>query len=170
MGVDGERYEDHRVVATAYDDLQGTDAMVQFMNEGNIRFMPEAYAVEIIAEPTKEQYAAIEELSKNAENGISVEIDDELGRGSNVVFSRPELVVPYIKGKFSGNNSEYHDTMMQFYQFSRKDSEGNELSDGQVEYFKNSKVRDGNGNLLVMYHGTEEDFTVFKTNPFITEE
>lgn len=43
------------------------------------------------------------------------------------------------------------------------DSEGNELSDKQQEYFKDSKVRDGNGNLMVMYHGTPYgDFTVFK--------
>lgn len=43
------------------------------------------------------------------------------------------------------------------------DSEGNELSDQQQEYFKDSKVRDENGNLMVMYHGTPYgDFTVFK--------
>lgn len=34
------------------------------------------------------------------------------------------------------------------------DSTGRELSAGQREYFKDSKVIDGNGNLLVMYHGT----------------
>ena len=43
------------------------------------------------------------------------------------------------------------------------DTEGNELSDQQQEYFKDSKVRDENGNLMVMYHGTPYgDFTVFK--------
>jgi hypothetical protein len=41
------------------------------------------------------------------------------------------------------------------------DSEGNELSTQQAEYFKNSKVRDENGHLRVVYHGTFEDFTVF---------
>ena len=34
------------------------------------------------------------------------------------------------------------------------DSTGRELSAEQQEYFKDSKVIDGNGNLLVMYHGT----------------
>lgn len=34
------------------------------------------------------------------------------------------------------------------------DSDGNELSPAQAEYFKDSKVRDDNGNLLVVYHGT----------------
>lgn len=37
----------------------------------------------------------------------------------------------------------------------KRDSEGNKLSDQQQEYFKNSKVRDEDGNLLVVYHGTE---------------
>ena len=49
------------------------------------------------------------------------------------------------------------------------DSEGRTLTRQQQEYFKDSKVRDKNGNLLVMYHGTEanvgipEDFwfTIF---------
>ncbi len=34
------------------------------------------------------------------------------------------------------------------------DSDGNSLTKEQQEYFKDSKVRDKNGNLLVVYHGT----------------
>lgn len=41
------------------------------------------------------------------------------------------------------------------------DSTGRELSAEQREYFKDSKVRDEGGNLLVVYHGTDADFTVF---------
>ena len=42
------------------------------------------------------------------------------------------------------------------------DSEGNELSLGQLDYFKDSKARDENGNLKAMYHGTENTgFTIF---------
>ena len=48
--------------------------------------------------------------------------------------------------------------------YSLKDSEGNTLSKEQQEYFKDSKVRDENGNLLVMYHGTSNGgFTWFDT-------
>ena len=46
-------------------------------------------------------------------------------------------------------------------QYSLKDSEGNELSEAQAEFFKDSKVRDEKGNLRVMWHGTASDFTVF---------
>ena len=43
-----------------------------------------------------------------------------------------------------------------------QDSEGRELSAEQQEFFKDSKVRDENGNLLVMYHGTTQGgFTEF---------
>ena len=45
--------------------------------------------------------------------------------------------------------------------FSRRDTEGNELSQKQQEFFKDSVVRDKSGNLLVVYHQTENDFTVF---------
>ena len=45
------------------------------------------------------------------------------------------------------------------------DSNGNVLTEAQSEYFKDSKVRDSDGNLLVVYHGTRKaDFTEFKRN------
>lgn len=45
--------------------------------------------------------------------------------------------------------------------YSLKDSQGNELTKEQQEYFKDSKARDENGNLMVVYHGTNADFNVF---------
>lgn len=50
------------------------------------------------------------------------------------------------------------------------DSDGNNLSAEQQEFFKNSKVRDENGNLLVMYHGTPSaGFTKFKSGSYFTQ-
>ena len=51
------------------------------------------------------------------------------------------------------------------------DSNGNNLSPQQSEYFKDSKVRDENGNLIPVYHGTNDaGFTEFKrTNNFYTD-
>ena len=46
--------------------------------------------------------------------------------------------------------------------YSDRDSDGNHLTKQQQEFFKDSKVRDENGNLIPMYHGTNNpDFTVF---------
>lgn len=47
--------------------------------------------------------------------------------------------------------------------FSLRDSMGRELTAAQQEYFRDSQVRDADGNLLVMYHQTEGAFTVFDT-------
>ena len=42
-----------------------------------------------------------------------------------------------------------------------EDSQGRELTEAQREYFKDSKVVDGEGRLLTLYHGTGTEFTVF---------
>ena len=45
------------------------------------------------------------------------------------------------------------------------DSDGKQLTEGQREYFKDSKMRDDNGNLKVMYHGSQDaGFHVFDSN------
>ena len=46
----------------------------------------------------------------------------------------------------------------------KTDNKGRELSTQQQEYFKDSKVRDENGNLLTMYHGTSASFSTFDIN------
>lgn len=55
--------------------------------------------------------------------------------------------------------------------FSISDTAGRQLSEEQAEYLKDSKVRDENGNLKVMYHGTPNgDFTVFKDGTYFTDD
>lgn len=46
--------------------------------------------------------------------------------------------------------------------FSVFDSNGNRLSENQQKYFANSKVRDKNGNLKIMYRGGNNSDTVFR--------
>lgn len=45
--------------------------------------------------------------------------------------------------------------------YSLSDNDGKKLTNEQNEFFKDSKVRDENGNLKVMHHGSPETFTVF---------
>ena len=56
----------------------------------------------------------------------------------------------------SGNDTARIEALnsLEDVKFSLKDSSGRTLTKGQQEYFKDSKVRDENGNLLVVYHGT----------------
>ena len=42
------------------------------------------------------------------------------------------------------------------------DSEGNELTEAQQKFFRNSEVRNEYGELIPVYHKTTEEFTVFK--------
>jgi hypothetical protein len=43
-----------------------------------------------------------------------------------------------------------------------RDSTGRELTPEQVEFFKDSKVRDADGKLIPVYHGTPNRFTTFR--------
>lgn len=53
-------------------------------------------------------------------------------------------------------------TLSKDTRYSITDSDGNELSDGQVEYFKNSQARDEQGRLVPVYHSTYNGgFTIF---------
>ena len=47
------------------------------------------------------------------------------------------------------------------FQLQDVDSEGNNLTDQQKEFFKDSKIVTKDGNLKVMYHGSPNKFTVF---------
>ena len=64
--------------------------------------------------------------------------------------------------KYSMQESEKNSGSFKF------DNKGRELSKEQQEYFKNSKVRDENGNLQEVYHGSNTDgitiFDIDKTN------
>ena len=71
------------------------------------------------------------------------------------------------KGTITNNNKNVNSTndnsQHSFRQPPTTDTSGRQLSKGQSEYFKNSAVRDGKGNLMVMYHGTPYGgFTQFK--------
>jgi hypothetical protein len=46
------------------------------------------------------------------------------------------------------------------------DSQNRKLSKGQQEYFKDSKIRDREGNLLRVYHATDSEFTIFDKGRF----
>lgn len=62
----------------------------------------------------------------------------------------------------SVSESRNQNTQKEQGQFSLStDSTGRQLSRGQQEYFKDSKIRDEQGRLKVMYHGTDNEFTIF---------
>ena len=55
--------------------------------------------------------------------------------------------------------------------YSFRDTRGRELSAQQQEYFKDSKIRDEQGRLMVMYHGTPNgQHTTFRSGSYFTPE
>lgn len=61
----------------------------------------------------------------------------------------------------SDSISESGENVKPRYSLKETDSRGRELTQKQKEFFKDSKVRDSSGQLLVLYHQTEGEFTVF---------
>ena len=53
--------------------------------------------------------------------------------------------------------------------YSTKNSEGTELTEAQIEYFKNSKVRDDNGNLLIAFNSNQAKY-IENQNPTANED
>jgi len=173
----GYRTVDHRDIFYDIDGSYGTDAMVEFMQRGNIRVMPEQPGINLQIEPTEAQYRQIQNLIetlgwKNKE--FSVDFDNANGDTIDNLYYEGNVsarkVISDIQYYFKEGKTPYQSELSKFRYSLREnatDSEGRKLSKKQLEFFKDSKVVDENGNLLVVYHGTFERFNVFdisKTN------
>lgn len=75
---------------------------------------------------------------------------------------KSQVVVAFESNQFkSVDNIGTFDSENPDIRYSDRDSEGNQLTKEQVEFFKDSKVRDENGNIVVVYHGTVREFYTF---------
>lgn len=97
---------------------------------------------------------------------ITKDLTSRYGENPRYAFLRDVSmsIIPQKSDLSSGSskNSTENDISVQGgTKLSISDSTGKELTKGQQEYFIDSKVRDKNGNLKVMYHGTNESFTTF---------
>ena len=120
----GSRGQDHRAIGTIFaSDISGSEAMLKFMEQGNIRIMAETPGIDINskAEPTKEQYAQIRKFAAAyaKEEFFGVDFTDERG---NTIGSleydgrvRPDRVINDIKHFYE--TGEVRDQgISQFYQ------------------------------------------------------
>lgn len=89
---------------------------------------------------------------------------------TNAFNTKTKLKQWYKKNGFvenSGKNADFtiSDTMYKVPEINNTqkatDNQGRQLSKQQQEFFLNSKVRDKNGNLKTVYHGTDTKFTIF---------
>ena len=94
------------------------------------------------------------------------ELKEYLNKKNKIVITGEEMKKKAISQRGSGSLVPSHLNDMAFFTdsilnpgenvkelFFDKDSSGRELSEGQQKYFKDSTVRDDNGNLKVVYRG-----------------
>lgn len=122
----------------------------------------EGNKIDIEEEPSSKQYEALEkvlDIFYNQNNIYPVEIMTKT-KANDYSFEDyfPNDILNKIKEYYiTGRLDEELEEMSGEY-----DSEGNELTKEQAQFFKNSKVRDKQGRLLVCYHGTNNEFDEFK--------
>lgn len=78
----GYRTVDHRDIFDIYENVNGTEAMIEFMARGNIRVSPENPGINLQVEPTEEQYRLIQDFVERVgfkEECFSVDFDDKFG-------------------------------------------------------------------------------------------
>lgn len=168
------RGTDHRGIAEVLDTpsgVSGTEALTAFMNAGNIRIMDTG--IDISVEPNEKQISVLRDYIASRNGEIYVDFSKEDGspagsarysKGTSVSRILADINNYFEDGTIPENT---YNAMSDFLYQNRRntDSEGNELTLEQQEYFKDSKVRDDEGRLMVMYHGTPTGgFTVFKND------
>lgn len=169
-GSDGSTREvDHRDIQEVLPDKNnGYDSVIRMVNNGNIRLKPEIGGIEISQMPTPTQEIRLSRYIQyhltHGYKDITVDYDNMGTKARSDYYDSSydaKTILNDIKNYYRGGNQS---DLMKFHTaYSAKvDSEGRELTDAQARYFMYSQVRDENGKLKVMYHGTETGgFTIF---------
>jgi hypothetical protein len=172
----GLRDVQHRQIEQVFGDtdITGHKAINRFIAEGNVRIKASAPGIEISSTTpiTNAQYKTIKDFINHTfrtKKYINVDITDVDGNNVGSLeysvydYEAKDIIYDIERYYRTGQIPKVNNASSSVY-YSLSDSNGNKLSEGQQEYFKDSKVRDENGNLKVMYHGTSKGgHTVFDT-------
>ena len=175
------RQVDHRDVQEVLDDRgnNGVNAMIDMIGNGNIRLMPEVGGINLAVKPNAAQVSQLRGYINHFKGEIVVDIDkvggDTIHSFSYTRGTSSSKILADIKAYFEGGvvpeQQAKDETDIRQFLYSERDSQGNELSEEQKEFFKDSKVRDENGNLLVVYHGTPNGaHNTFRTGSYFTPD
>lgn len=189
-GRSGYRVLDHRDIFDMYSDIDGSDAMIEFMSRGNIRVIPESPAINLQIEPTEAQYKQIQSLVetlgwKNKE--FTVDFDnqygdtvDSLSYNGNVSARK---VVADIQYYFKEGKIPYQSELSQF-RYALTDEQGEALRKRNVSGDRYLDAEDLAYEIMayggritsdakaVLYHGTtaEAAAQIRKTGKMIGKE
>ena len=174
----GSRGQDHRAIGAIYADTDGTAALNRFVNDGNIRIVPESPGLDLSAttEPTKEQYATIRKfIYQYANQGyFSIDISDQDGRvvGSLEYENRinPTRIIGDLQHYYATGEIRQPSSLEGFRYSVSEDSEGRDVPAELQDLLQFSKVRDEGGHLIPMYHGTPNgSITQFNAGTYFTD-
>lgn len=142
----GYRSMDHRDVSELYDaeGVGGTDAMIKFMNEGNIRISPEMGGINLQSMPTKAQFDKLQSFVRKNGGEVTIDFDDANGntlhsieypQGTDPVRINNDIKRYYNEGKVP----EISET--QRFSFSRKDDVSVTPEDAKKLQKQNDKLK-----------------------------
>ena len=163
----GSRGEDHRAIGAIYENTEGTDALVRFMNDGNIRIMAETPGLDISAstEPSKEQYTTIRRFANEFSDGgyFAVDLSDENGKTVGTLEYEgninPTRIVNDIKHFYETGEVREQSGLDRFrYSLARANDEYMKaVESGNVEEQQRlvDEAAENAGYDTVLYHGTQ---------------
>lgn len=163
----GSRGEDHRAIDAIYENTKGTDALVRFMNDGNIRIMAETPGLDISAstEPSKEQYTTIRRFANEFSDGGYFAVDLSDGNGKTVGTIEyegninPTRIVNDIKHFYETGEVREQSGLDRFrYSLARANDEYMKaVESGNVEEQQRlvDEAAENAGYDTVLYHGTQ---------------
>ena len=170
------RQVDHRDIWDAWEngDRDGFAEMVNMIGNGNIRLMPESGGINLASMPNATQITTLRGYINHFRGEVIVDVDKvggdtihsfEYSRGTS-----SSKILSDIKEYFENGTVPKKQSGIRDFLYSDRDSDGNQLSTEQQEYFKDSQVRDEQGRLLAMYHGTPNGgFTKFRSGTYFTQ-
>ena len=88
LTYDGNPREDHHSIGVVFEDDDaefdtGIDALIAFMNEGNIRLIPEIPGIDIVKEPTEAQWKGLKDYASymvGRYRHFEIQFSDEIGQ------------------------------------------------------------------------------------------
>lgn len=116
----GYRTLDHRDISEIMldSDISGTEAMIEYMNQGNIRIMPESNGINLSVLPTASQFEALDDYISRARGEVILDIDDNNGNTLHSVEypkgTRASKVINDIKKYFADGTAPYVSSIAQF--------------------------------------------------------
>lgn len=165
------RVEDHRSISFIYDDVDGTDAMIKYMLDGHIRFLPEGQGLDMIKEPTQEQYKTIKDLCYNLDE-LYVDFTNEKGYiVDSIEYNKvnPNKVVNDIKEYFKTGKIPQQSITQQFSESVKNKINRKILN--ETKYIElNYSIDDINDYINTHYRKTKDINSLKSTSHLINKE